>query len=104
MSNWCQVAASGLRMAIWAVPGTRSSEVTGVVGDELKIRLQAAPVQGQANAALIRFLADRLSVPQKSVCLLRGGTSRHKLLLIQANLDLAQVQRALLPAPAKSVY
>lgn len=97
MAAWCRAVEGGLQLAIRVSTGTRSTEVTGVAADELKLRLQAVPVHGQANAALICFLAKRLGIPQKALHLLRGSTSRHKLLLVQADLDLAQAQRALLP-------
>lgn len=102
MCSWCQAADGGLYLAIRVIAGARSTGVIGVIGDELKLRLQAVPVQGQANAALIRFLADRLGVQQKALCLLRGSTSHRKLLLVQTDLDQAQAQRALLPNLAKT--
>jgi uncharacterized protein (TIGR00251 family) len=44
----------------------------------LKVRLAAPPLDGKANAELIRFLADAFGVPQRNVLLLRGETSRAK--------------------------
>lgn len=48
----------------------------------LKIRLQAPPVEGKANIALLRFLADRLQVPKSAVRLTHGRASRRKLVEI----------------------
>ena len=47
-------------------------------GAALKLRLAAPPLEGKANAELIRFLADSFGVPQRNVLLLRGDTSRAK--------------------------
>ena len=59
-------------------PGAARSDFAGMHGDALKVRLAAAPVQGKANAELIRFLAEQFGVPRRNVQLLRGETSRAK--------------------------
>ena len=48
-------------------PGARKTEVVGLHGDALKIRLAAPPVDGKANAALIAFIADRLGLAKSAV-------------------------------------
>ena len=53
-------------------------------GEALKIRLAAPPVDGKANAALLRYLADAFGVPQRAVTLVRGETSRQKTVRIMA--------------------
>lgn len=65
-------------------PGARRTEVAGVHGDALKLRLAAPPVDGKANAALRAFLADAFGVPQRQVTLLRGETSRDKVVRVEA--------------------
>jgi uncharacterized protein (TIGR00251 family) len=50
-----------------------------VHGDALRVRLAAPPVDGAANEALTRFLAERLRVPRSAVRLVSGETSRTKL-------------------------
>jgi uncharacterized protein (TIGR00251 family) len=49
----------------------------------LRLRLQAPPVDGKANQALVKWLAGRLGVPQQAVTLARGETSRRKQLRVQ---------------------
>jgi uncharacterized protein YggU (UPF0235/DUF167 family) len=61
----------------------------------LRIRLAATPADGAANEALIRFLAERLSVPRSSLCIASGQTSRSKIVVIRGT-SLEQVQRGLL--------
>jgi uncharacterized protein (TIGR00251 family) len=50
----------------------------GRYGDAIKIRLQAPPVDGAANAELIRFLAQRLGLPRSAVRIVSGETGRRK--------------------------
>ncbi|MDQ2886461.1 MAG: DUF167 domain-containing protein [Chloroflexota bacterium] len=58
----------------------------------LKARLTAPPVDGAANAALLNLLAERLSVPRRSISIVRGETSRQKTVEI-ADLTSAEVER-----------
>ncbi len=63
-------------------PGAKRSEVSGLHGDALKIRLAAPPIEGRANEALVRFIAERFAVPLRNVELLRGAQSRHKMVKV----------------------
>ena len=67
-----------LKLAIHATPGAKRTEAAGLHGDALRVRLGAAPVDGKANEALLRFVADRLKLPKSAVILKSGQTSRHK--------------------------
>lgn len=65
---------------------TRASrdQIVGVHGDALKISLTAPPVEGQANAHLIKFLARLFAVPQKQVTITHGLKSRIKIIIIES--------------------
>jgi uncharacterized protein (TIGR00251 family) len=63
-------------------PGAKRTEVAGTHGDALKVRLAAPPVDGKANAELLRFLADAFRVPLRHATLVRGETSRQKVVRI----------------------
>ena len=65
-------------------PGARRTEVAGLHGTALKLRLAAPAVEGKANAALRAFLAEAFGVPLRSVVLARGETSRDKVVRIAA--------------------
>lgn len=65
-------------LAIKAVPNAPRSEVVGWMHHTLKVRLQAPPVDGKANAELCRFLAEVLGLPKSAVTLATGGSSRTK--------------------------
>jgi len=69
-------------LAIWLQPRGSRNQVLGEREGAIVIKLQAPPVDGAANAALLRFVAQRLEVTLSSVALLRGYTSRHKLISV----------------------
>ena len=64
-------------------PRASRDEIGEVLGNELKIKITAPPVDSAANEALIEFLAERLGCPRSAVQLVRGGTSRHKAIAIR---------------------
>ena len=71
----------GVRIAVRVQPRASKSEVAGVHGDRIRIRLGAPPVDGAANDALVRFLAERLGVPSRAVTITAGLTSRSKVVV-----------------------
>ena len=73
----------GTVIAVRVQPRSSRNEISGLVGDELKIKVTAPPVDSAANEALREFLAERLDCPRSAVDLLRGHTSRHKAVLIR---------------------
>jgi uncharacterized protein (TIGR00251 family) len=62
MTEWLRSSDRGITLTLHIQPGAKRTEVAGLYGDALKIRLAAPPVDGKANAALISFLAERLGV------------------------------------------
>ena len=71
-----------LKLPIHATPGAKRTEAAGEHGGALRVRLGAPPVDGKANAALLRFLADELDLPVSAIAILRGETGRNKTLRI----------------------
>jgi uncharacterized protein (TIGR00251 family) len=80
MAEWLRSGDRGITLTLHIQPGAKKTEVAGLYGDALKIRLAAPPVDGKANAALIGFLAERLGVAKAAVSLKSGQTSRRKVL------------------------
>lgn len=74
---------TGISFCVKVQPGAIRSEVAGVDGDFLKIRLTAAPVDGKANQALIELLARRLAVPKTCVKIRTGASSKRKIIQIE---------------------
>ena len=81
-------------LAIKAIPNAPRSAVVGWRGDALKVKVHAPPVEGRANDTLCEFLADTLGLPRRAVTVLRGDTSRQKLIRIDG-LTLADVKAKL---------
>lgn len=71
-----------LRLHIYIQPKATRNQVVGLHGQELKVAITAPPVDGQANKALITFLAKALGIAKSKISLARGQQSRHKLLFL----------------------
>lgn len=75
--------ANNLVLTLHIQTGAKNTEAAGLHGDALRIKLAAAPVEGKANAALLKFLAKHFDVPLCQVMLKQGDKSRHKVIVIQ---------------------
>lgn len=84
MQPWCRKSREGWLLTLHVQPGAKRTEVAGLHGEALKIRLAAPPVEGRANLALVEFVAEALGIPKRSVTLVKGQGSREKLLLVAA--------------------
>lgn len=81
MSDWYRVAGDGrITLTLHIQPGAKKTEFAGLHGDALKIRLAAPPVDGKANEALVKFVAETLGLAKSAVSLKSGQTSRRKVL------------------------
>lgn len=88
------VAPSSCLLPIKAVPNAPRSEVCGWLGEAIKVKVHAPPVEGRANDALCEFLADTLGLPRRAVTVRHGDLSRHKLVHIEG-LSLAEAKTRL---------
>jgi len=68
----------GVWLSIKLQPRASANEIGEVLGNELRVKVMAPPVDSAANEALVRFLAEVLDCPRNCVELVRGKTSRHK--------------------------
>ncbi len=82
MSAWYRRNGDVLTLTLHVQPGAKRSEVTGLHGDALKIRLAVPPIEGRANEALLKFIAEMFDVPLRQVELKQGGQSRRKAVAI----------------------
>lgn len=73
-----------LRLRIFLQPKASRDHIAGVHDGELKISITAPPVDGQANAHLVKFLSKTFKVPKSAIVLEKGELSRHKQILIPA--------------------
>jgi uncharacterized protein len=89
----------GAWLSVKVQPRASTNQIVGPLGNELRIRVTAPPVDAAANQALIEFLARQLNCPRRWIELIRGHTSRHKVLRI-AGLSVDQIhQRISQPRP-----
>ncbi len=86
MTAWYRRDGDAWVLQLHVQPGAKRSELAGLHGDALKIRLAAPPIEGRANDALLRFIAELFAVPQRNVELMRGAQSRHKSVMIRGSL------------------
>jgi len=100
MADIIRWEGNDLVLNLKVLPRAGRDGFAGRQGDAWKVRLTAPPVEGQANSALIAFLAKAFGVPQRRVALLNGETSRFKRLRIGAPTRLP-ADLEIPPRPAK---
>ena len=83
MADWYHSDGEDITLNLHVQPGAKRSEIAGLHGDALKIRLAAPPMEGRANEALLKFIAKLFDVPLRQVELKRGEKSRDKIILVQ---------------------
>lgn len=85
----------GVTLLVRAQPGAKKTAITGIYGEgdaaQLKIAVQAPPVEGRANEVLIAFLAETFGVPKRSIQLVSGELSRSKVFSLRG-IKIADVQ------------
>ncbi len=84
MADFMRISKDSLLVDIKVVPGASKSELAGIQGDRLRIRIAAAPEDGKANAELISFLGKLLDCSKKEISLVSGDKSRLKTIAIPA--------------------
>jgi uncharacterized protein (TIGR00251 family) len=82
-----RAAPAGVTLAVRAQPGAKKTAIIGIYGDgataQLKIAVQAPPLEGRANEALTAFLAQTFGLPKGAVKLVSGELSRSKVVLLE---------------------
>jgi len=81
-ATYLRETAGGTLLSVKLQPRASKNEIGAPLGDELKIKVTAPPVDAAANQALVEFLADKLHCSRGKVELIRGQTSRHKTLML----------------------
>jgi uncharacterized protein len=80
--SWFEDKGDCLVIHVRVVPRASKDGIQGIMGDALKVRIQAPPVEGKANAYLIKFLSKHWKIPRASLEILSGETGRNKRLRI----------------------
>jgi uncharacterized protein (TIGR00251 family) len=74
--------AEACRIEVKAIPNAPRDEVVSWAGAELRVRVRAPALEGRANEALCRFLAEELGLPRGAVTLVLGAKARRKLVQV----------------------
>lgn len=82
MVEWYRRNGEIITLTLHVQPGAKRSEICGLHGEALKVKLAAPPVDGRANEALLKYISDLFDVPTRQVELKQGGQSRHKVVAI----------------------
>lgn len=91
----------GLRFQVRVAPRASRTAVIGTMGNALKIALQAPPVEGRANAALIEFLSAWLRIPRSSIEIAAGTTGRNKTILVRGR-TIEEIEKRIAEAAAET--
>lgn len=103
MSPFFQPTGQGYLLRLTVVPGAQRTQVVGLYGDRLKVRLAAPPEKGAANRELIDFLARSLNLPKSSLKLTLGAQSRSKVVAVyDLSPDLSERLGRLVPVSSES--
>ncbi|MDD3884038.1 MAG: DUF167 domain-containing protein [Gallionella sp.] len=85
MAAWYRRQGESVILTLHVQPGAKHSNISGLHGEALKIRLAAPPIEGRANEALLKYLAELFDVPVRQVELKQGAQSRHKVVAISGS-------------------
>lgn len=99
-----RAVAGGVTLAVRVQPGAKKTAVLGAYGEgataQLKIAVQAPPIEGRANMVLIAFLAKAVGIPKSAVEIVSGELARNKVFLLRG-VSLAQAEAGLAAAKAR---
>ena len=82
MPPFIQVRADGVYLSINVQPRASKCAIAEVIGNELKMKVNAPPVDSAANEAVVELLVKTLGCSRGAVRIVRGQTSRHKQVLV----------------------
>ena len=78
LPDYLRAVPDGVFLSLKLQPRASANEIGEPLGSELRVKVTAPPVDAAANEALLRLLADWLDCPRSKIELVRGHTSRHK--------------------------
>jgi len=89
-------SGADIRLKLVIQPKASRDSWVGLHGDEIKLAITAAPIDGQANAHLQKFMAKSCKVAKSAVIIEKGQLGRHKTVLVQAPQQLPEIVKKLL--------
>lgn len=100
LAEWIREAGDDVLLDLHVVPRASRTRVVGEHDGRLRVQIAAPPVDGAANDAVVRWLADALGVGRTHVRIVAGATSRAKRLVVQGVSRDLVLQRLRPPEPA----
>lgn len=91
-----QINAKGIVLNVLVRPNAAADKIEGLHDDLLKLRVNAQPLEGAANQAVIKLLSKALGVPKTAIEIMAGHTNKHKRLQLHLNAEKAGAVRELL--------
>ena len=89
------------KLSLRVQPNATSNEAVSFIGGILRVKVAAPPVKGKANNELISFLSKVLGIDKSSLTIMKGHTSRNKVILV-AGFSQEELGQRLSPAPSSS--
>jgi len=93
LPNFLHEQTDGVLLSVKLQPRASKNEIGPSLGEELKIKVTAPPVDAAANAALIKLLAEKLDCARRQIEIVRGHKSRHKILMLRGLLAAEILQK-----------
>lgn len=84
---WFEAEDGNIIITLRVIPRAAKNSIQGIMGDTLKVRIQAPPVEGKANAGLVKFISKQWNIPRSNIEILSGETGRNKRLRISHPTD-----------------
>jgi len=78
---------NGIKIRVRVIPGSSKCEISDLIDNSLKIKLDVPPIEGKANEKCIKFLSKLLDVPKTSIQIVSGEKSKNKILFIKGEPD-----------------
>lgn len=79
---WYQYKHETLTINVYIQPGAKQNAVVGLYDKSIKVRIASAPIEGRANCALLKYMAQLFNVPIKQVTLKHGQKTKNKVITI----------------------
>lgn len=92
--------SEGIELVLHVLPNAPKSQIVGLHGERLKIKIKAPPVEGKANEEIVQFFSTVLGIPKKQIDFRRGERSKSKTLLVRG-LTLEAIKNRLFPLREK---
>jgi uncharacterized protein (TIGR00251 family) len=78
--SFYKVIKDRINLSVYVVPRSSKTEVIGLYGDFLKIKLKSPPVDNEANEELIRYISEKLKISKSNIRIVSGQTQKKKIL------------------------